>query len=171
MLSFSVGNLLHKPEGSREDFAINGHINFEEGDGIKLSENITAEVRLLKLPHEINVQVRNLRARPQCLCSRCLKPFIIEIIIPAAEREFIIDLPKHALEEGEDVYYINKNTAKIELDGMFREEILLHFPEVAVCSESCKGLCDKCGANLNETTCLCIRDPDERNSPFKLLAL
>ena len=35
------------------------------------------------------------------------------------------------------------------------DNILLSFPGVILCSEDCKGLCEVCGVNLNETQCSC----------------
>ena len=170
MVKVAVGNLLHKPEGSREDFLIDDHIEFDAKDGVKLTSNITAKIRLLKLPHEISAQVKDLNTSVEYVCDRCLTRIGLKIYIPVAEREFIIDLPRHAIEEGEDVYYMDKNSTEIDLSGMLREEILLHFPGVAVCSESCKGLCDKCGKNLNESDCGCKHNTGGEASPFKFLS-
>jgi uncharacterized protein len=34
-------------------------------------------------------------------------------------------------------------------------DLLLMLPTKMLCREDCKGLCDICGCNLNETTCDC----------------
>lgn len=130
----------------------------EAEDGVILRKNVTAQAQLLKLPHEINLHLKDLHTVARCVCARCLAFFDCEINIPSAEREFLIDLPERDLEEGEDVHYVNKMTNEIELAPVIREEILLHFPGVTVCSESCKGLCDKCGVNMNKTACACVRE-------------
>ena len=39
---------------------------------------------------------------------------------------------------------------------------------VVLCKEDCKGLCYKCGANLNEEECTC--DRSNKNLPFADLA-
>ena len=44
---------------------------------------------------------------------------------------------------------------KIDLTGLVREQILLNLPEQVFCTEDCKGLCDKCGANRNLINCNC----------------
>jgi uncharacterized protein len=46
---------------------------------------------------------------------------------------------------------------KIDLSALVTEQILLDIPMKPVCQESCKGLCDQCGADLNEETCECAR--------------
>ncbi|MBI4994761.1 DUF177 domain-containing protein [Candidatus Peregrinibacteria bacterium] len=169
MLNFSVGALIAKSQGAKENFSVDEPVNFENEGDPKLTDNVVFTVQFLKLPREINVQIKNLKTQAQCVCSRCLKKFLCNIEVPFAEREFIIDLPVADIEEGEDVRYVNKETNRIDLTDMVREEILLHFSLVPVCSDSCKGLCDKCGINLNEKTCLCEHDDKKKISPFRFL--
>ena len=44
-----------------------------------------------------------------------------------------------------------------DLDELLREDILLDLPSKYLCSPDCKGLCPKCGKNLNEGDCGCDR--------------
>jgi len=43
----------------------------------------------------------------------------------------------------------------VDLTQIAREEIILDYPSVLLCREDCKGLCAKCGKNLNQGQCLC----------------
>src|SRR5919112_562701 len=43
----------------------------------------------------------------------------------------------------------------VDLDEIVREQTLLALPSRHLCREDCKGLCQKCGANLNENQCSC----------------
>lgn len=43
----------------------------------------------------------------------------------------------------------------LDVDGSLREEILLNFPMKVLCSDSCKGVCAGCNANLNIEKCRC----------------
>ena len=36
-----------------------------------------------------------------------------------------------------------------------REQIMLAVPEFVICRETCRGLCPRCGTNLNESDCGC----------------
>lgn len=169
MIVFPIGQLMAKPGGSKETFSVDEKVSFDGKGDPKLSRNVVFDVQFLKLPHEINVQIKDLNTVAECICSRCLKNFLCEIEVLFAEKEFIIDLPVRDLEEGEDVSYVNKERNEIDLSPMVREEILLHFPLVPVCSDSCKGLCDKCGVNRNEKECLCEHDEKKKISPFGFL--
>ena len=58
----------------------------------------------------------------------------------------------------EDDEYISLNDFKLDLDNLIKEDILLKIPAKILCSEDCKGLCPKCGKDLNEGPCDCPND-------------
>lgn len=43
----------------------------------------------------------------------------------------------------------------LELEDVLREQVLLSLPTKTLCRQDCKGLCPRCGANLNDETCTC----------------
>ena len=52
----------------------------------------------------------------------------------------------------------------------YRDDVLLELPSKFLCKESCKGLCPKCGKNLNEGSCTCnTRETDPRLAVLKKL--
>jgi uncharacterized protein len=71
-------------------------------------------------------------------CSRCLNEFKIDF--------------KKSLKLN---YPVNDSGRMIDLDPAIREEIILDYPMKPLCSPNCKGLCLKCGKNLNEGGCFC----------------
>lgn len=44
---------------------------------------------------------------------------------------------------------------KLDLDEFLYSEVIMSLPMKHVCSEMCKGICQKCGKNLNEGDCGC----------------
>ena len=164
-----LGALLHKSSGPRQKHPIDEVFDFENLDGQTFTARVKGRVEFLKLPHEVNVQLHDVETSVPSTCNRCLKPFTQTISIPVAEREFIIDLEEREMTPGEEGNFVNKERDEIDITPMLREELLLHFPPIPLCSESCKGLCYRCGANLNETTCSCPKPTDGKISPFKLL--
>lgn len=92
-------------------------------------------------------------------CSRCLKDFTITIksqinfvYHPAEE---IIKEEHHELKDDELDTAFYKNDI-LDTDDLFREQLILDIPMKPLCSADCKGICPKCGADLNATTCNCI---------------
>lgn len=70
-------------------------------------------------------------------CSRCLDEYKSDF-----EKTIFLQLPVPK----EQVLYITDNV---------REEIILEYPVKPLCREDCKGLCARCGKNLNEGNCNC----------------
>jgi uncharacterized protein len=51
----------------------------------------------------------------------------------------------------------------IDVDALVREQIRLALPFRLLCREDCRGLCQKCGADLNRNPCSCSGEgPDAR---------
>ena len=84
-------------------------------------------------------------------CSRCWKEL---------ERTFEFDFVKQIADkkvlqnEDTDDYLIIEN-GFIDTDTPLLEAIILEFPPVFLCKDDCKGLCFKCGKDLNEGDCGC----------------
>ena len=90
-------------------------------------------------------------------CDRCAK---------AADRSYAykfrhIIVEKLSDESGDD--HIEAPDYKLDTDALLRDDVLLELPSKFLCKESCKGLCPKCGKNLNEGKCGCPeKEPDPR---------
>ncbi len=78
--------------------------------------------------------------------------------VPGTPGAFALEDGDHEVIEGDAV----------DVLSIVREQILLALPPYTVCSESCKGLCPRCGQNLNEAACACgAPAPDPRWEALK----
>ena len=48
---------------------------------------------------------------------------------------------------------------EINLQQGIQEQVVMAFPLKPLCDENCKGLCPKCGSDLNQGDCGCKREP------------
>ena len=64
-----------------------------------------------------------------------------------------------------DMVYLKEPV--VDLFEILNQQIFLMIPEKHLCRESCKGLCPRCGANLNVETCSCGQEIN--SSPFAIL--
>ena len=72
--------------------------------------------------------------------------------------------------EEADITYLSPDTININIADDVRDYLILAVPMKKLCKEDCKGLCYKCGTDLNNGTCNCTDDEiDDRWS--KLLEL
>ena len=69
-------------------------------------------------------------------------------------------------DDGED-FYITETDGMLDLDDFIVEFLGVHVPYRYLCSEDCRGLCQKCGRDLNEGECECPKK--EKNPAFKIL--
>jgi len=69
--------------------------------------------------------------------------------------------------DDEDIWVFHGDT--IDIFEAVRMNMLLNFPSSFICKAGCKGLCPKCGRNLNEKDCGCQPDPDPRFDILKEL--
>ncbi len=94
-------------------------------------------------------------------CARCLRP-IDDTLTFDFERTVVAEDTLSRESEGEDEddhsdEYVVLDDGKLDIDGQLREMLILEFPSKLLCSEDCKGLCIKCGHDLNDGECGCDR--------------
>ncbi|MDO3410742.1 DUF177 domain-containing protein [Saccharibacillus sp. CPCC 101409] len=100
------------------------------------------------------VEVRGtLSGHLDMVCSRCLEPAHVELRIPFEERFKQREEGEEELEDDEDMLLVTEDT--FELSPYLEEHVTLGVPNAPLCKEDCKGLCQTCGTNLNETACGC----------------
>lgn len=85
-------------------------------------------------------------------CDRCG-----EVTSREWNRRFSHVLVSELNEEQDDDTFVVVADGRLDLDELLREDILLDLPSKYLCSPDCKGLCPKCGKNLNEGDCGCDR--------------
>lgn len=105
----------------------------------------------------------NLEADLELTCCRCLRFFDQSL-----KKDFRLEYwPDPAVtREGEEVALNYQDLVvgfyrsdQLDLKAVVYEQIVLEISMKPICSESCKGLCDQCGANLNESECSCESQP------------
>ena len=92
-------------------------------------------------------------------CARCGKPVEYD---KETDVEFLLVKELEGDDEDWDDLYLVESDA-VELDDILIPELILDMEMAVVCDEDCKGLCPKCGQNLNEGQCGCVtREIDPR---------
>ncbi|MDD6572312.1 MAG: DUF177 domain-containing protein [Thermoflexaceae bacterium] len=89
-------------------------------------------------------------------CARCLEAVKtpVDYVI---ERELDFNNEDEQSDERlEEMSYIDGY--HLDVDKLVYSEILINIPLRVLCSKDCKGLCIKCGANLNKGECGCDRE-------------
>jgi uncharacterized protein len=115
----------------------------------------------------------DIKARIKTNCSRCFEKSEVNLQFPfraAFVTEENYTQASEAEIRNDDLDVSIYDGERIDLTEIAREQILLNLPTQNLCRENCKGLCEKCGANLNETVCGCeTKEIDPRWAGLKNL--
>lgn len=82
-------------------------------------------------------------------CDRCTKECTDENSF-----SYVRNLATHIENEDSDSI-LTVPDYKLNLDEIFRDEVILDVPMKHLCKEDCKGICFGCGQNLNDGECRC----------------
>ncbi len=133
---------------------------------------VQAQLKIKKVGAEVVVS-GNILTTVGLECSRCLKDFRSEFAFPfeAIFRpvEQLKQEEKHELKVEElDMGFYSKD--ELDLFDIIKEQVLLNLPMKPLCDDLCKGICLKCGADLNAGDCGCSeKDIDSRLVVLKKL--
>ena len=98
-------------------------------------------------------------------CDRCASPFDREIHFPID----VVLVTEMANEENEDEWVFPLEGDSADLDDIVRTVFVLNLDSKLLCREDCRGLCHRCGKNLNDGPCSCRKELDPRFAALKQL--
>lgn len=131
-----------------------------------------ASLRVDKVETEVLVRGR-VDALLELQCSRCLRPFSYEARVDVDVVYHPIDDLKteerHEIHDDElDMGFYRGD--ELDLGELVREQVILSVPIKPLCSESCRGICPNCGADLGPDPCRCTpKEIDPRLAVLKKL--
>ena len=98
-------------------------------------------------------------------CDRCAKP---------VQQDFAVSIEAVLVTELENEDYDDPWTFELvgdqaDLDDILTTAVVLNMDSKLLCNEGCKGLCSKCGADLNDGPCSCKPEIDPRMAVLQQL--
>ena len=99
------------------------------------------------------------------VCDRCASDFERDIEIPID----VILVTELADEDNEDEWVFPLEGDSANLEDIVRTVFVLNLDSKLLCEPDCKGLCCRCGTNLNEGPCSCQKELDPRFAALKQL--
>ncbi len=142
---------------------------FAAASGLRFIGVIGVDVVANKMNEELFVRAA-ITATVHAECARCVEP--IEVPITTAfEALFLPDrlrdtsiLTHCAQVESQRILYYSGGV--VDLDEQIIEALTLAAPMKPLCRPDCKGICLRCGTNLNEGHCACKKG-DSFGTPLK----
>jgi uncharacterized protein len=140
-------------------------VKFEDVDGSENRIDCHIELTVRNAPEGLYIHgaLRGVFATP---CHKCLEP-TSNLVEPTFElvAKKVAPGGRAQLSEDDDLIYISREDKEISLDRHIYDNLLSSMPMRILCRADCKGLCPRCGANLNVESCRCDADAEpERGS-------
>lgn len=146
--------------------------SFEENDTAYLTVTLTRADKDIDIKGKLTVV-----SHPTC--DRCAKEYRCERTIPLIahmtplyeserqrERETEEGVDNELVKDDMEFSYYEGD--RIHLDEIVAEQLVLAEPMKHLCRDDCKGLCQRCGKDLNEGPCGCVEEHvDQRWAPLK----
>ena len=111
------------------------------------------------------VMTGNITTTIHGVCDRCACDFDQDV-------EFALDVvlvTELSNEENEDEWVFPLEGDSADLEDIIRTVFVLNLDSKLLCKPDCKGLCCRCGTNLNHGPCNCQKELDPRFAALKQL--
>ena len=98
-------------------------------------------------------------------CDRCASDFVRDVELPID----VVLVEELSDEDNEDEWVFDLVGDSADLDDIVRTVFVLNLDSKLLCKPECKGLCYRCGKNLNDGPCGCQKELDPRFAALKQL--
>ena len=152
---FDVRSILHTP-GKRLPFQFELDLTDMDFSGRYPVREIVAvegDVRNTADVLELNLTARTVL---DAVCDRCGKEFRQEKEVP-----YSCVLAEEVQNE-DNIDIVLLEGGMVDVEDLARTAFILEMDTKTLCSEDCKGLCHRCGADLNLGPCSCKKEVDPR---------
>ena len=99
------------------------------------------------------------------VCDRCAADFDRYVEFPID----VVLVTELSNEENEDEWVFPLDGDAADLEDIVRTVFVLNMDSKLLCSPECKGLCCRCGKNLNDGPCGCQKELDPRFAALRQL--
>lgn len=151
----NVKPILHTP-GKRMDFQFSMDLSDLEFAGrypVTQPVEVTGQVRNTADVLELELTARTTL---DAVCDRCGKAF------PQEKEVTYQCLLAEELQNEDNDEIVLLEDGQADVGDLARTAFILGMDSKTLCSEDCKGLCPRCGANLNLGPCSCQKEVDPR---------
>ena len=133
-------------------------VSYPVSEPVKAEGMVRNTAGVLVMTGEINTCIHG-------TCDRCASPFDREIKLPIN----VVLVTEMANEENEDEWVFPLEGDSADLDDIVRTVFVLNLDSKLLCKPHCKGLCCRCGKNLNDGPCSCQKELDPRFAALRQL--
>ena len=134
------------------------------GESHPVSEPVLAE-GVVRNTAGVLVMTGSLHTTIHGVCDRCASDFDRFVEFPLD----VVLVTELSNEENEDEWVFPLEGDSADLEDIVRTVFVLNLDSKLLCKDDCKGLCCRCGRNLNDGPCNCQKELDPRFAALRQL--
>ena len=134
------------------------------GETYPVSEPVLAE-GVVRNTAGVLVMTGSLHTTIHGVCDRCASDFDRFVEFPLD----VVLVTELSNEENEDEWVFPLEGDSADLEDIVRTVFVLNLESKLLCKDDCKGLCCRCGTNLNNGPCTCEKELDPRFAALRQL--
>ena len=159
-----LSSLMDRP-GESMPFSVSVDLSdLQFGTCYPVSEPVTA-TGSVRNTADVLVMKGLIRTTLHGICDRCTESFTQAVELPLD----VVLVQELANEDSEDEGVFSLVDDCTDLEEIVRTVFVLNLDSKLLCSPECKGLCCRCGANLNRGPCSCEKEIDPRFAALRQL--
>ncbi len=166
-MKLNVAQLMKSPVGSTREYDLEEM--FSKVEDQPLTRPVRVHLHLTRINDGVLAR-GDVDTALETACSRCVEPAEQPIRFHFEEQfRPTIDIAtgqpvKADLDEPSDAAFTIDASHLMDVDEVVRQGIVIETPMHPLCQPACRGLCPRCGANLNQGACGC--EPDALSGPM-----
>ncbi len=134
------------------------------GNSYPVTEPVTAS-GVVRNTAGVLVMTGEIRTTIHGVCDRCADEFASDICFPID----VVLVTELSNEDNEDERVFPLEGDSADLEDIVRTVFVLNMDSKLLCKPDCKGLCCRCGKNLNDGPCSCQKELDPRFAALRQL--
>ena len=151
--------------GASVDFSVSVDLrDLQYGTSFPVSEPVAAS-GTVRNTAGVLVMTGNISTTIHGVCDRCANDFDRYVEIPID----VVLVTELSNEENEDEWVFPLEGDSADLEEIVRTVFVLNMDSKLLCKDDCKGLCCRCGKNLNDGPCGCQKEIDPRLAALRQL--
>ena len=151
--------------GASVDFSVSVDLrDLQYGTSFPVSEPVAAS-GTVRNTAGVLVMTGNISTTIHGVCDRCANDFDRDVEIPID----VVLVAELSNEDNEDEWVFPLEGDSADLEEIVRTVFVLNMDSKLLCKDDCKGLCCRCGKNLNDGPCGCQKELDPRFAALRQL--
>ncbi len=163
-MRLALTDIIHRPGASISLSECVDLSDLQYGNTYPVTEPVKAE-GIVRNTADVLMMKGSITTCLHGVCDRCAGEFTRDVEIDLD----VVLVEELSNEDSEDERVFPVEADTVDLEEVVRTVFVLNLDSKMLCKPDCKGLCCRCGKNLNDGPCDCQKEPDPRFAALRQL--